>query len=513
MKLKVKCLDLEAGGKTIAILNKDDALDLGVHPLDRIAITKGKKKITVVVNDTTQLVKKGEIVVYNEVRLILGLKNNDIVEVEKRGELKSKISIRRKIDGHRLTEDEIRSIVKDLVERDLNDIEVAAFVTSLYIHGLSVDEIVALTKAMVETGKTLELKKKIIVDKHSLGGVPGDKTTILLIPTIASLGLTIPKTSSRAITSPAGTADRFENIAPVNLSIKEMKKVVEKTNGCIVWGGSLELAPADDLFIQIERPLNLDPLYIPSILAKKKSVGSKYLVIDLPTGRGAKLKTFGEAHDVASEFIEVSRKLGIKTTCCITFGEQPIGYAIGPALEAREALSAIMTGEPKDLINKVVGLAGSLLKLIGKGDEKTARRVILSHKAEKKLREIIDAQGGNRNIKPEDIPVGDKRVDIISKNDGIVRWVRNNKIREIAKIAGAPKDKGAGILLHVKIGDKVKKGDRLFTIFSENSIKLREAEKFARENNPVMVIKDLTTYMLIKRIEDRAHEKSFLIDR
>ncbi len=512
MKLKVKCLDLEAGGKTIAIFNREDAEDLGVHPLDRVVLSKGKRKITVVVNVSDRFVRKGEVVIYHEVKEILKLKNGDIVEAVKREELQSKKAIRKKIDGHSLNYQEIKSIVQDLIERDLNDLEIASFVTALHIHGLGLDETVSLIKAMIETGKQLKLNKKIIVDKHSLGGVPGDKTSILLVPIVASLGLTIPKTSSRAITSPAGTADRFECLAPVNLDLKEMERVVKKTNGCIVWGGELELAPADDLFIQIERPLNIDPLYIPSIIAKKKSVGSNHLVLDLPTGRGTKLKTFGDAYNIASEFLKVNRILGIKTVCGITFGEQPIGYAVGPALEAREALTAIMTGGPEDLVNKAVSLAGALLELIGKGNKKTAMEAFRK-KAEKKLREIIREQGGNERIKPDDIPIGDKTVEIRSQKKGIVRWVRNEDVREIAKLAGAPKDKGAGLVLKVKIGDVVKKGDVLFTIYSENSIKLREAERYARENNPIMVIDRLSDYMLIKKIRAESYEKSFIMER
>lgn len=513
MKLKVRCLDLEAGGKTIAILNKEDALELGVHPLDRVVLRKGKRKITVIVNVAERFVKQGEIAIYDEVREILGAKTGDMVIAKKREELESKKAIKRKINGGRLSRKEIRQIVQDLIERDLNDLEVAAFITALHIHGLSLDEAISLTRAMVETGKRLELKKKLIVDKHSLGGVPGDKTTILLVPIIASLGLTIPKTSSRAITSPAGTADRFECLAPVDLSLKEMKRVVEKTNGCIVWGGALELAPADDLFIQIERPLDLDPLYIPSILAKKKAVGSKYLVIDLPTGRGTKLKTFGEAYEVATDFIKISQGLGIKATCCVTFGEQPVGYAIGPALEAREALRAIMYGKPKDLINKACSLAGALLELVKKGSEKLAFDAIKTRRAEKKLREIITAQGGNPKIRPEDIEVGDKTVDILADCSGIVRWIKNEEMRAIAKLAGAPKDKEAGVLLHVKMGSKVKKGEKLFTIYSMNSMKLKEAEEYAKKAKPVIVIRDLADYMLIKKIREEMYERSFILER
>jgi AMP phosphorylase len=190
---------------------------------------------------------------------------------------------------------------------------------------------------MVETGERLELKKKIVLDKHNIGGSIGDKTSMLLVPIIASLGYTIPKTSSRAITSPAGTADKVETIMPVDLTIDEMKEVVEKTNGCLVWGGALHLAPADDIFIRIEYPLEIDPLLFPSIMAKKKAVGATHLVIDIPTGRGAKVKTIGDAQILAKDFITLGSMLKIKVNAAITYGEQPIGYSIGAGLEAKEA--------------------------------------------------------------------------------------------------------------------------------------------------------------------------------
>ncbi|MEM5771695.1 MAG: AMP phosphorylase [Candidatus Aenigmatarchaeota archaeon] len=515
MKLVAKRLDMDAGGKLVAVMNKNDAEELGIKPLNRIFVRFKKKIITCIVNISENFVKEGEILLYNEAWNILGLKNFDIVEIEKRPELISKTFIRKKINGKRISEEEIKEIVKDVVNNNLNDLELAAFITALQIHGLSLDEEVAFVKAMTEVGKRLELKrKKIVCDKHSLGGVPGDKTTILLVPIIASLGLTIPKTSSRAITSAAGTADRMECLAPVNLSLEEMKRVVEKTNGCIVWGGSVDISPADDLFIRIEQPLNLDPLYIPSILSKKKAVGATHLVIDLPTGRGTKIKTFGEAFDVASEFIKVSKKLGINAACAVTFGEQPVGYTIGPALEAREALEALITRkEPEDLIDKACSLAGILLEMIGKGNKNLALKAIKSGKAEKKIREIIEEQGGKRNISPEDIKIGEKQVNIFSRKNGIVMWIKNNELAELAKIAGAPKDRGAGIKLHVKIGDRVKENDKLFTIYAEKSIKLQEAEKYAKEIEPIVVVEDLKKNMLIKIIKEEGFERSFILER
>jgi len=479
LKLRVRTLDLDAAGKTIAIINKEDALDLGVRALERIVLHKKKKKITVIVNITPRFVKPGEIVVYNEVKEILGLKNKDIVFAEPREELVSKKYIRKKVEGGELNYNEMRSIIDDVIERDLNDLEIAAFITALQIRGLSVNENAAMAKAMIDTSKKIKFSG-VVVDKHSVGGIPGDKTSMLFVPIVAASGLTIPKTSSRSITSPAGTADRVEILMPVDIGIDKIKKVVNKCNGCLVWGGSVDLAPADDLFIQIEHPLDFDPLLLPSVMSKKKVVDSKYLVIDIPTGPEAKIKTKEDAEKLARDFIELGKKLGIKVDCAITRGDQPLGYAMGPALEAREALENIMNVKHShDLIDKVTSLAGLLFKMIGKGNKYTAEKLLSSGAAEKKLRQIIEAQGGKADIMPDDIPYAKYKAEIKAPYSGIVAAISNHALVAAAKAAGAPKDKLAGILLNKKIEDVVKKGEVLFTIYAERKQRLKQALKIA----------------------------------
>jgi len=500
MKLRVRLLNLDAGGKTIAIINDEDAAELGVHPLDRIVLTKGKKKITAIVNVTDRFVRPGEIIVYTEIKDILGLKSRDFVTAILREELDSKKFIRKKIDGNELSAEEIKVIIRDVVERDLNDLELAALVTGLHIHGMTLNESLAMTNAMVGTGRKPNFSG-IIVDKHSIGGIPGDKTTMIVIPIVAAAGLTIPKTSSRAITDPAGTADRVEMVAPVELSMKKIKEVVKKTGGCMVWCGSLNLAPADDLLIQIERPLEMDPLLIPSVMSKKKIFGSKYLVIDIPTGPEAKMKTREEAEKLAQSFIALGKHLGIRVDCAITQGNQPLGYAIGPAVEAREALQSLCNPEkaPKDLIDKAATLAGLIFQMVGKGNKKTAMKILLSGQAEKKFREIIAAQGGNPKVKASDIQIEKNaaKAQIKSKEAGRISYISNRVLIQIAKIAGAPKDRYAGIVLEKKIGDSVRKNDTLYTIYSEKKPKLRCAASVAEENNGYIIS---TKNMLIKEV-------------
>ncbi len=516
MILKTKLTGIESGGPFVVMLNPQDAAEMGIHSTDRIKISNNGREAVCIVDIAKVWVNKGDVGVYKEVENALLIKAGDSVNVQPSGSPSSLEFITKKMNGARLNKQEIFVIVRDTVDRKLSDIELTAFVSALHFRGMSMDETVALSMSMAETGKTLDIKEKIIVDKHSLGGVPGDKTTMLVVPIIAAAGYTIPKTSSRAITSAAGTADRVECLCPVNLSVDEILRTVEKTNGCMVWGGAVDLAPADDMFIKIEYPLSIDPLLLPSVMSKKKAVGATHVVIDIPTGRGSKIKTIGDAHALAKDFIELGSKMGITVNCVLTFGEQPIGYAVGPALEAREALNAISNiAAPPDLVEKVVNVAGSLLELAGeKNGKELAYKLLKSGSAERKLRQIIEAQGGDPKIKPNDIALGSHIAEIKSKTDGTIWWIANHDIVKIAREAGTPKDKGAGILLRKKIGDFVKKGEVLMEIYAEKDAKLHHAISVAETLDPIGVYAKPQDRMFIEKLPDgEDHKKFFILER
>jgi AMP phosphorylase len=477
MILKTNILGLEAGGKSVVVLNKEDADDLSITSQDRIRIEFCGREVIAIVNTAIRLIEKGNIGVYEEVKNNLNLMEESEVDVEIAPIPTSVYYIRNKLRRRKLTYEEIQEIIQDTVEGKLSEIEIASFITALHIFGLDLDESTSLSIAMVKTGNILELNKPLIVDKHSIGGVPGDKTTLLVVPIVATAGLTIPKSSSRAITSAAGTADKVEVLMPVTLSLKEMTTVVEKTNGCMVWGGTLNLAPSDDIFVRVEHPLSIDPLLLPSIMSKKKAAGTNLMVLDIPTGRGTKVKTIGDADLLAKDFMELGRRLDISVQCAVTYGEQPIGHTIGPALEAREALG-VLTGkiDAPDLVDKATHIAGILLEMSGITNGKhVALEILKSRKAETKLREIIEAQGGNPEITTREIEIGSESFTIRSGKNGYVLWMNNLSIVEIARLAGAPKDKGAGVYLHKKIGDIVKKKDPLLTIYAERDIKIQRA--------------------------------------
>jgi AMP phosphorylase len=514
MKLIANFIGLQTG-RNIAILNQKDAEELGVSEGGRIRIEAKNKSIVAIVNISRTL-KKGKVILSDEIKKSVKIKSNEEVDVELALQPEAVKAIRAKLDGKELSYEEFFSIVKSAVNNELSEIELTSFVVGLHERGLSFEEAAMLSTAMVNVGERLELNKKRIFDKHSIGGVPGDKTTMLVVPIVASAGLTIPKTSSRAITSAAGTADRVEVIMPVNLSIEEMKEVVEKTNGCMVWGGALHLSPADDIFIQIEKPLGIDPLLFPSILSKKKAVGATDLVIDIPVGESVKIGNVEEGFRLSQKFIKLGKLLGIKIKTALTSGIQPIGSTIGPALEAKEVLEVIEGKKNSlDLIDKATSIAGILLEMAGKarnGEGKELARKLLTTKAEKKLREIIEAQGGNPRIKSEDIKIGEKSFDYFAEKSGMILWFDNYDLAQIARIAGAPKDKGAGILLYKKLGDNVKAGEKLLTVFAERSTKLQEAEKYAKESNFVRI--GSYNEVLYKKVEEVSKKREkFMIVR
>ena len=263
------------------------------------------------------------------------------------------------------------------------------------------------------------------------------------------------------------------------------------------------MAPADDLFIRVEYPLSIDPMLLPSIMSKKKAMGSTHLVVDIPTGRSAKTKTIGQAYQLSRDFIDLGSRLGIQINCAVTEGEQPIGYAVGPVLEAREALATIMGKGPYDLVDKATTIAGILLEMVGeKNGKEKAMRLIASRKAESKLREIIEAQGGDPEVNPDDLSPGDLCLDMRAEQPGRVLWINNSAIALIARTAGAPLNKRAGLLLRRKVGDRVSKNDILLTIHAESAEKLAQAAKLGEGLEPVAVGKRLGERMLIKNVKD-----------
>ncbi len=497
MKLKVKPVEISTGEILVALINEIDAETLDLHKGDRIRIKNSKNKNTVAIVDTTtsnKLVNKGSIGLFTETIKKLNVKKNDNVSVNLEDKPKSIFYIKKKLRGEKLDYNEMHHIVKDIVDNKLTDIELTYFVASTYIHELTIKETVDLTNAIINTGKVLKFKEYPIVDKHCIGGVAGNRTTMVVIPILAAAGLTVPKTSSRSITSPAGTADTMEVLCNVSFNAKQIKEIVKKTNACMVWGGAVNLAPADDRIIRVEHPVSLDPVgqLLASILAKKKSVSATHLLIDIPVGKGAKIEKRKDAEELKRRFEIISKKLGMVIKVVITDGKQPIGNGIGPALEAIDVLKVFRNEKdaPQDLREKSIDLAGEILELakkVKKGyGKKMALDLIDSGMAYKKFIEIIKAQGG-KEIEPSKIKIGKLKFDVKAKKAGIIHHINGRVISKIAKIAGAPKDQGAGIFLHVHLKYNVKKGQKLYTIYSDNKEKLHYAKHISEELDDIII--------------------------
>jgi len=488
-------MDIATGGPLVAVLNIKDAMKFDIHHLDRIKIKKGKRIETVVADiaESSKAMPEGRIGVYEEVIDSLKLKNNDKVSIMLARKPLSIEFIRKKLDGRALKKKEIDQIVWDIVHNKLSESELTFFVAACYTNLMSIDETIMLTKAMASHGDTLKLDRYPVIDKHSIGGIPGNRTTMVLVPIIAAAGLTMPKTSSRSITSPAGTADTMEVLAKVSFPINKMKQIIMKTNGCIVWGGSLNLAPADDKIINVEKTLEIDAesQLLASIMAKKYSVSSTHILIDIPIGNGGKVKNKEEALKLKRAFEEVGKRLRKHVRVMITDGKQPIGNGIGPALEARDVLWVLSRDKrrPFDLEKKCIAMAAEIFKMAGiKDGKKKVIDILDSGRAYKKMKEIIKAQDG-KIFDSGGIRIGRFCLDIKAGKNGVVKRMDNRTIARLARVAGAPADKGAGIYLYKHVNDKAKKGETLFTIYSESKHKLRFVKEAMKKLPGAVAIK------------------------
>ncbi len=484
MNLKLKKIDIDSP-KIIILVNEQTAQSLNLHIGDRVTVSYGNRRVSSDVDTTSKLVKHNELAVSEESLKSLGAKEGDLAKLWLTPHPKSLKYILRKLDGYKLSKEEIYLIISEIVNNTLNEIEIAYFVSGVYEKGMDLEETVNLTDAICRTGNRLKWPTDQIADKHSIGGVAGNRTTPIVVSICAAAGITLPKTSSRSITSAAGTADVVEVITKVDFPAKELKRIVKKTGACLAWGGSLGLAPADDKLIKVERLLNVDPdsQLIASILAKKLSVGSKYVLIDIPYGPGAKVNK-SRAVVLREKFISVGRKFGLNINVILTDGREPIGNGIGPVLEILDVLKVLKReNPPRDLEDKSLTLAGALLEMMGKskkgkGREK-AQEILNSKQALKKFEEIINAQGKK---KVSLIPARFSQ-DIVASREGKVKTLDNKSINNISKILGCPQDQQAGIYLYKHCNSKVCKGEKIMTLYSNSPSKLKEAlEEYSKSS-------------------------------
>ena len=421
----------------------------------------------------------------------LGARENEWIRIAHPAPVESFSHVRAKLYGHEFSAGALHNVVADIGAGHYSNIEMAAFIAACAGERLSSAETIALTRAMVATGERLSWPQPMIMDKHCVGGLPGNRTTLIVVPIIAALGMVIPKTSSRAITSPAGTADTMETLAPVALDLATMRRVVEREGGCIAWGGAIGLSPVDDILIRVERPLDLDSeaQLVASVISKKAAAGSSHVVVDIPVGSTAKVRSDAAAQSLAWRLIETGRALDLKVDVVLTDGSQPVGFGIGPALEARDVLAVLRneSGAHAELRARSIMLAGRIIELAQQAPTNAgaalAEQVLADGRAWRKFQAIAQAQGGLRVP-----PVAAQQHVLEAAAAGTVAAIDNRRLARIAKLAGAPLAAAAGVDLHVALGASVEKGQPLYTIHAQSSGELIYALDFARSQHDVIRI-------------------------
>jgi len=494
--LRLRDLGIDSRNEYLVFMRRDCPVCFaeGFNALSRVRVASPTKSLvaSLIVVDGLGLLQQDELALSAGAVRLLNAAEGDLLTLSHLGDLASMSDIRRKIFGGTLDQDSFRRIVADVTNLNLSNVQLSAFVTACAADRMSTDEIVFLTRSMIGAGDRLHWDRPAVFDKHSVGGLPGNRTTPIVVAIAAAAGLTIPKTSSRAITSPAGTADTMETLTNVDLGVDEIRKVVELEGGCLAWGGAVKLSPADDILVRVQRALDIDSegQMIASVLSKKAAAGSTSVVIDIPVGATAKVRSVEAGESLAEVMGAVGREVGLHLDVVITDGSQPVGRGIGPALEARDVL-AVLTNEadaPADLAEKSLVLAGRLIGMARNGDRGSgyaaARGILESGAAWEKFVRICKAQGGLKEP-----PTARLRFEVKAEGSGTVVSINNRKLSRTAKLSGAPGSPAAGILLNTKLNDPVRAGDTLFEVHAEAEGELAYSLEYLKENTDVVEIK------------------------
>lgn len=493
--LRLKRLGIDTLYEHVIFIKNDSHIcrSEGFEALTRVKVAHGGKAIVATINVVcSDLLAADEVSLSESGCTAINVRDGDEIEITHLSPIDSIGLVRAKIYGRELSDAGYNAIMKDIVAGDYSTVHLTGFVTAVACRTMGLNEIVGLTRAMIDTGEKLSWPYPIVMDKHCIGGIPANRTTPIVISIAAALGLIIPKTSSRAITSPAGTADVLDVITNADISLEQIQEVVKTEGACLCWGGSVRISPADDILIRIERSLDIDSeaQMIASVLSKKKAAGSTHVLIDIPYGSTAKVRSVEDAHHLAELFEKVGAAIGLVIKVMITDGSQPVGTGIGPELEARDVLAVLknQAGAPMDLREKALALAAALIELSGKQIDGSAYQIasdILSSGAAYNTFKAICLKQGRYNEPQAYAPY---RHDILASYTGIVTSVDNRKLAKIAKLAGAPNDPAAGILYYAHLNTQVDKGEPLYTVFAETPGQLNYALEYARQQNHIVKI-------------------------
>lgn len=473
--LRTRRVGIDTWRESVVYLHRDCAVvrAAGFQALSKVMVRANGATISAVLNvvDDEAIVQRDELGLSEDAYTRLNVPAGHPAQVSPAEPPASLAALHRKIGGERLSRDDMHALIQDVARARYSKIELAAFVVATNGYDLERDEVLYLTEAMIATGRRLDWQQAVrggpVVDKHCIGGIPGNRTSMLVVPIVTAHGMLCPKTSSRAITSPAGTADTMEMLAEVELPFERLQKIVRDTNGCLAWGGSADLSPADDILISVERPLGIDSpgQMVASILSKKIAAGSTHLVLDIPVGPTAKVRSMPAAQRLRKLFEYVASSLNLHLDAMITDGSQPVGNGIGPVLEARDVMRVLRNdpAAPADLREKSLRLAGRVIEFdpdVRGGDGwRIARDILESGRALAQMEALINAQG--RRELPA---LGELTHEVCAEHDGAVGAIDNLQLARIARLAGAPQVSGAGVDLLRKVGDPVTAGQALYRI-------------------------------------------------
>ncbi|HSN79431.1 MAG TPA: thymidine phosphorylase family protein [Rhodoferax sp.] len=474
-RIALRRVAIDTYRENVAYLHRDCAVYRaeGFQALSKVEIRANGQHILATLNvvDDTAIVGCDELGLSEDAFMQLAVEEGHVVSVSQAEPPASIGALFRKLAGERLGREDFHGIVNDISNFHYSKIELTAFVVATNRDELDREEVYFLTEAMAACGRKLDWHDTLVVDKHCIGGIPGNRTSMLVVPIVAAHGLLCPKTSSRAITSPSGTADTMEVLANVELPFEKLADIVRDHRACLAWGGTANLSPADDILISVERPLAIDSpgQMVASILSKKIAAGSTHLVLDIPIGPSAKVRSMPEAQRLRRLFEYVAGRLHLSLDVVITDGRQPIGRGIGPMLEARDVMRVLQNDPqaPNDLRQKALRLAGRLIEChpdVRGGDGfSIARDILDSGRALAKMNAIIAAQGAKEFDfnKPR---LGVLTFEVCAPADGVVTNIDNLQVARIARLAGAPKVACAGIDLFKKLGETVAAGEVLYRV-------------------------------------------------
>ena len=494
---KVQLLDIKDGERLIVLLNPKQAMAFGINLNNKVQLTKANGEHIVADVSLSEAVLEGNVAICADVSEKLNLENNELVAVSlAESSSASYEAIRKKMRGETITYDEMFAIIKDISENKLDDTMMTYYVASSFFYPTTDEEMYQTAKAMAECGVMFKYPKgEIIADKHCIGGVPWNETTMILIPLIASLGIKIPKNFSKSITSPAATGECVNVLMNINFNKEGIEKLVKDQNCCLVRWGGLDLAPADDKLIKVQYPLSMQSRakVVSSIMAKKYAMGVTHSLIDIPVGPTAKVSSMKEAKDWKKKFEYVGKKLWMKMSVQITEANEVIGNGVGAVMQVREVLRILQQHPERalDLENKVIFLASKIIEEVGlaKGKEavKIATHQLVSWAAWEKMQAIIKAQGGNPEVNSESLPLWAHTFDVIAEKDWMLKMIDLHDINAVCRKLGCPVIDQAGLYLYKKTGDKIKKGEVICKLYAQDEVKLKHGIERWKERSPLHI--------------------------